>query len=113
MRFGEGDVVLVIFPWEEPDGRTEWKVRPAVVLEVDSVEERVLIQITTKNKSKITPGLWITKASEDGQKMGLLHDSFINVLKQKTIHIRDIKRAIGTCSERVMEKIHNIIKENK
>jgi hypothetical protein len=109
MRYNPGDVVLVHFPWDEADGTINWKLRPAVVLEINSPEERLLIQITSKNRSKTSPGVWITKESDEGHRMGLLTDSFINLAVKKELHVRDIVRVIGYCSETLMEKIRKKI----
>ncbi len=97
MPYDRGDVVLVHFPWENRDGDIEMKVRPGVVLRSEGDQERLIIQITSKNRSDKLPGKWILKASEVGIQMGILTDSFINYTVQRELHTRDIIRKIGYC----------------
>lgn len=109
MRFKPGDVVLVKFPWENSDGSVDFKVRPAVVWSIEGPQERLMIQVTTKNRSAKLPGVWIKKDSPEGKKMGLLMDSFINVGTQKEVRFIDITRLIGQCSEALMDRLEEEI----
>ncbi|GAA0890369.1 hypothetical protein GCM10009122_00470 [Fulvivirga kasyanovii] len=110
MRYQAGDVVTVYFPWRDEDGSIVMKERPAVVYEVDTVENRVLIQITSKNRSDKLPGIWVLKDSDAGKKMRLKKDSFINVSQMVNLNMRFIKRLIGFCP--LMEKIQEIIEDH-
>jgi len=109
-RYNIGDVVLVNFPWTNEDGTISYKIRPAIVREFSGDKERVIIQITSKNRSDKLPGIWVLKDSNEGQEMGLKADSFINVEIQAEIEFRDILRSIGTCP--YMEEIERLIEEN-
>ena len=107
--FDRGDVVLVHFPWTNNDGEIESKVRPGLVLRVEGPEERLIIQITSKNRSDQFPGKWVLKDSDLGQEMGLLVDSFIHYTKTAELHLRDIIRKIGYC--KIIDDIEDSIEE--
>lgn len=110
-RYDIGSVVLVKWPWEEVDGSIQMKVRPAIVYRLESDQDRLTIQLTSKNRSAQFPGLWILKESKEGKEMGLLQDSFVNITYQREIHMRDIIRQIGTC-HLIFDKIENLLGEN-
>lgn len=109
-RYAPGDVVLVYFPWETEDGTLDYKKRPAVVRSFEGDSDRLLIQITSTNRSDKLPGIWVTKDSKEGEQMGILSDSFINVGTQRVISLRDIDRLIGFCP--YMEEIEQLIDDN-
>ncbi len=110
--YDRGDVVLVHFPWTNEDGIIESKVRPGLILRVEGPQERLIIQITSKNRSDHFPGKWILKDSDIGREMGLLTDSFIHYTQQAELHFRDIVRKIGFCRliDEIEEYLENLDK---
>jgi len=97
-RFDRGDVVLVYYPWKDEHGDIQVKSRPGLVLHVEADQKRLIIQITSRNRTNQFPGQWILAQSDLGKEMGILKDSFVHYTKQKEISINDIKRKIGYCS---------------
>ena len=108
--YDRGDVVLVYFPWTNKEGNMEMKMRPGLVLRVEGPQERLVIQITSKNRSDNFPGKWIIKDSDLGKQMGLRMDSFVNYTVQKELTLRDIIRKIGYCGliDKIEEEIESI-----
>lgn len=102
MSYKVGDVVLVKFPWKDADGEIQIKPRPAIVLKEGNEFKCALIKITSKNRSNRLPGFWITKESKEGQEMGILMDSFINLTEAYWLSENLIFRVIG--------KYHNMDK---
>ncbi len=109
-RYDKGDVVLVHFPWIDAKGDSQAKSRPGVVLSVEADQVRLIIQITSKNRSNKLPGKWVLAKSHLGIQMGIRLDSFINYTEQAQLQIRDIKRKIGYCSiiEQIEDEIENL-----
>jgi len=93
-RFYSGDVILVLFPFKDGIGA---KKRPAVVIREDSLDEYLICQITSKNRSNEFKGFWVEKESEEGKKMRLLQDSFINAENYIVVRGIMIDKKIGTC----------------
>ena len=108
-RYDRGDVVLVYFPYRDENNNLVVKVRPAVILSLEGDQERIIIQVTSKNRSDKLRGLWVVKDSTDGREMGLRTDSFINITYQITITLRDIIRKIGYCP--LIDKIDEMLEE--
>lgn len=96
-RYSEGDVVLVHFPYIDNEGINQCKVRPGVVTEQSDHNEYLMVQITSKNRSKTNRGIWVLKDSPEGNMMGILTDSFINLEQSIELKVRDIVRKIGNC----------------
>ena len=109
-RYEVGEVVLVLFPYQDHNGDIQVKTRPGLIYQLDGDRERVIIQITTTNRSDKLPGKWIPKDSEIGKKMGLLADSFINAGTQLCLRFEDIIRVIGFCP--IMDEIEKIVEDN-
>lgn len=109
-RYDVGAVVLVHFPYKDHDGHIQVKPRPGIIYRLDGDRERVIIQITTTNRSNELPGIWVPKDSDKGKKMGILKDSFINVGTQLCLKFEDIIRVIGYCP--LMNEIDRIVEEN-
>lgn len=107
--FDRGDVILVYFPWKDENGEIQFKSRPGIVLHVEADQKRLIIQITSRNRSGQFPGKWVLANSKLGLEMGLKKDSFIHYTKQAEINIRDVKRVIGYCS--IIEDIQDELDE--
>ena len=74
-KFQRGDVVTVQFPFSDGIGS---KIRPAVVIREEYADEYLICQITKSNRSDKLQGFWILMDSEEGKKMGIKFDSFVN-----------------------------------
>lgn len=64
------------------------KPRPAAVV-ASSTEfgYELVIQVTSKNRSKTNKGIWVLKNLPEGKAMGIFCDSFINIYNCMLIHI--------------------------
>ena len=74
-KFHRGDVVIVQFPFKDGIGS---KIRPAVIIREEYTDEYLICQITKNNRSDKLRGFWILQDSDDGRKMGIREDSFVN-----------------------------------
>lgn len=92
MKYSEGDVVLVLFPYRE---KTQVKIRPALILEVLPNAYKICQITKTDLRPKSKKGIWIEKASDAGKSMKLKFDSFINLSFIIPITDAFIKRKIG------------------
>ncbi len=91
MLYEKGDVILVLFPYEE---KNMTKKRPALVLDVHE-GYYTICQITSRNKTGQSPGMWILKDSPLGRQMGIMTDSFINLGRTVKITEDFIDKKIG------------------
>ena len=97
-RYERGDVLTVHYVYfDNKLGKLVDKPRPVVVYEESSHDERLVIQITKKDRSDKLPGIWVEKNSDAGRKMGLKMDSFINVTETVEITFDDVIETIGRC----------------
>ena len=93
-----GDVVLVLFP--HSDLRTA-KPRPALVVQSDNLQTglpQVIVAMITSNRSRSShpSRVFITLASPDGLRSGLLTDSVVMSDNLATIAEIAIDRVIGS-----------------
>lgn len=89
-----GDIVVVLFPYSEKDGRA--KPRPALIIREDCVEEYYLCQITTTDRSDKLAGKWITVDSPEGKEMGITKNSFVNYEHRTLLKKIFVSKKIGT-----------------
>lgn len=92
------------------------KVRPAVVVQNDNLNDRLdstVVAIITSNntRSEIEPSqLLVDINTPDGKQTGLLHDSTVKDEYLDTVDQRDIVRKIGGFSPELMERFAQCIK---
>ena len=113
LRVSRGDVVLL--PIAFVSGRGV-KVRPAVVVQDDNLNQRlnstvVAIVTSTSTRAHSEPSqLYIDIATPDGRQTGLLHDSTVKAEHLDTVDRRDIVRKIGTFSPALMQQLERCMK---
>jgi mRNA interferase MazF len=102
-----GDVVLVDWPYSD---RTGSKLRPAVVIQADFlnelIDDTVLVQITTKKHGLAE--VEIDPAQETLS--GLLHISYLTGMNLLTIDQVLVVRALGVLSAETLDKINACLK---
>ena len=107
-KVSRGDVVLLPIAFVSGSGT---KVRPAVVVQDDSLNRRlnstmVAIITTTNRRAQREPSqLFIDVATPDGRETGLLHDSTIKAEHVDTVDQGDVLRVIGHLSDELMTKL--------
>ena len=89
-----GDVVLVLFPFREKDGRA--KPRPSVIIREDCIDEYYLCEITTTDRSDKLAGKWILVDSTEGRQMGITQNCFVNYENRVNLIKRVVHKKIGT-----------------
>lgn len=106
LRVRRGDVVLIPISFVSGAGA---KVRPAVVVQSDHLNEKlhstVIAVITSTNKrAMFEPSqLFIDLKTHEGNQTGLLHDSTVKCEHLDTVDRRDIQRVIGTFSPTLLK----------
>ena len=112
-KFHRGDVVLLPISFVSGVGT---KVRPAVVVQNDSLNVRlnstvVAIITSTNARSEIEPSqLLFDISTPEGKQTGLLHNSTVKAEHLDTVDQRDIVRKIGGFSPTLMERLEQCIK---
>jgi len=96
MKFKEGDVVIAPYTWKDDEGKIKFKFRPAVVYQIESDTEHLMIKCTHVNRSSKFPGKWVLSESEEGKVMGLDVDTFIHYSETLIIDEKYCK-LIGHC----------------
>jgi mRNA interferase MazF len=101
MRSNRGDVVLVLFP--DSNLRTA-KRRPALVVQADDLNTglpQTIVAMITSNMSRAghPSRISVSRASSQGQQMGLLTDSVVMTDNLATILENEIDRVIGQCAD--------------
>ena len=109
MTMLRGDVVLVHVPFS---GTTSGKVRPAVVVQNDRLNqllrETVILEVTSNVRNLHQPNQVLVEQSTPG--CGLLMDSVVCCERIHTIPQADIQRVIGCLPEAVMQQIAGALK---
>ncbi len=101
MRSDRGDVVLVLFP--DSNLRTA-KRRPAIVVQADGLNtglSQTIVAMITSNMGRAghLSRVSVSRASSQGQQMGLLADSVVMTDNLATVLENEIDRIIGRCSD--------------
>ena len=113
MKVSRGDVVLLPIAFVSGQGT---KVRPAVVLQNDSLNARLnstVVAIITSTNVRVhtePSQLFIDVNSPDGRRTGLLHNSTVKGEHVDTVDQRDVLRKIGTFSPELIERLEVCIK---
>ena len=91
-----GDVVLCKFPFRQDP--SQFTVRPALVMRViNNWISYKLAQITSTDRRDKLCGAWIKQKSNEGMKMRLRNDSFINLSNILEVPAFGISRLLGNC----------------
>ena len=107
-----GDIVLLPIAFVSGQGT---KVRPAVVVQNDSLNNRlnstvVAIITSTNVRSQQEPSqLYVDIATPEGKQSGLLNNSTIKAEHLDTVDQRDIVRVIGHLPEPIMRRLDQCI----
>ena len=115
MTVRRGDIVLLPFPFSEGVGG---KVRPAIVVQSDTNNERLkntivaMITSTTDRAEHEPTQLLIDVNTQEGKQSGLLHTSAIKCENVLTVEQRLIVRTIGTLPRGVMAQVDLCLKES-
>jgi mRNA interferase MazF len=112
-KFLRGDIVLLPIAFVSGRGT---KVRPAVVVQSDSLNVRLqstMIAVVTSNTSRaaVEPTqLLIDLSTPDGQKTGLLRNSTIKCEHIDTVDQADIVKKIGVLPAALLAKLDDCLK---
>jgi len=113
MKVSRGDVVLVPIAFVSGQGT---KVRPAVVIQDDSLNARLnstIVAIITSTNVRVQTEptqLFVDVSSLDGRRTGLLHNSTVKGEHIDTIDQRDAVCKIGTFSPALLQRLEACIK---
>ena len=112
-QLDRGDVVLLPIAFVSGTGV---KVRPAVVVQNDNLNQRlntvvVAIITSTNIRSHTEPTqLFIDLATPEGKLTGLLHNSTVKCEYLDTIDRRDIHRVIGSFPPVLVQRLDDCLK---
>lgn len=113
MKVNRGDVVLLPIAFVSGAGS---KVRPALVIQEDSLNRRLnstvvaIITSTNQRAGREPTQLLVELAAADGRETGLLHDSTVKAEHLDTVDQRDIVRVIGRFSPALMTQVEACIR---
>lgn len=113
MKVSRGDVVLLPIAFVSGVGT---KVRPAVVIQDDSLNARLnstVVAIVTSTNVRVQTEptqLFIDISTPDGRRTGLLHNSTVKGEHIDTVDQRDVVRKIGTFSPALLQRLEVCIK---
>ncbi len=111
MSPSRGDVVLVDYPYTD---RTGTKVRPALVVQSDSLNSRIadtiVVAITRSTHRASATQLFIDLATPDGGKSGLRMNSMVQCENVLTIDQRFIVARIGALTAALMGQVDTCLK---
>lgn len=111
MSVSRGDVVLVDYPFSD---RTGSKVRPALVVQADTLNHRitdtVLAAISRSTHRASAEQLLIEISTPDGARSGLRQNSMVQCENLLTFDQRWIITKIGELSGPLMQQINECLK---
>src|SRR4051812_21534288 len=111
MNYSRGDIVLVDFPFSD---RTGSKVRPALVVQVDSLNSKIadtiLAAVSRSAHRASATQLLISLGTPDGSQSGLRQDSMIQCENLITFDQKLILTKIGNLSPALMHQISDCLK---
>jgi mRNA interferase MazF len=111
MSFSRGDVVLVDYPFSD---RTGSKVRPALVVQANSLNQRItdtiLAAISRSTHRASTEQLFIDISTPEGSQTGLRQESMIQCENLLTYDQRLIITRIGSLSAPLMQRVNVCLK---
>ena len=105
-----GDVVLVEFPYSD---RTGSKLRPAIVVQQDALNQRrddtILAAISRTRRFAATEVL-IDVSTPDGQQSGLHHSSVIDCALLATFDQSLVHHTLGRLTDALMQQVDRALK---
>jgi mRNA-degrading endonuclease toxin of MazEF toxin-antitoxin module len=113
VKVSRGDVVLLDSPFSDASGR---KVRPAVVVQKDSINRRlsstiVVLVSKTVHRARIQPTQFLIEAdSPEGKAAGLHFDSAVVCTHLYTVHDKFINHRIGRLPPSLMPALDASLK---
>ncbi len=112
MSLQRGDVVLVDYPYA---GGGRSKVRPALVIQNDRDNVRLLNTIVTQITSVVRRAmeptqLLVDTATPEGQATGLRQDSVVNCVNLLTLDQSKVLRKLGVMSAGLMQQVNVCLK---
>ena len=111
MSVSRGDVVLVDYPFSD---RTGSKVRPALVVQTDTLNQRItdtiLVAISRSTHRASGTQLLIDLNTPEGAHSGLRQDSMVQCENILTFDQRLIIASIGSLSSPLMQRIDACLK---
>jgi mRNA interferase MazF len=111
MSFSRGDIVLVDYPFSD---RTGSKVRPALVVQNDTLNARItdtiLVSISRSTHRASGTQLFIDLGTADGAKTGLRQNSMVQCENLLTHDQRLILLKIGTMPAVLMPQVDDCLK---
>src|SRR5207253_2956647 len=112
MRVSRGEIVLVDYPFSD---RTGSKVRPALVVQADSLNHRIddtILAAISRSTHRAGPTQhFIDIATAEGAATGLRQNSMIQCENLLTYDQRLILRAIGRLSQPMMQQINGFLRK--
>jgi len=112
MSVSRGDIVLVDYPFSD---RTGSKVRPALVVQADSLNRRItdtILAAISRSMHRASPTqLFIDISSPEGVQTGLRQDSMIQCENLLTFEQRSVIATIGRVSAPLMQRVSECLKE--
>ena len=113
LKLSRGDVVLLPIAFVSGVGT---KVRPAVVVQEDSLNRRLnstivaIITSTNRRAQQEATQLFVDVGTSEGQQTGLVHNSTVKAEHLDTVDQRDVVRIIGRFSDPLLNQLENCIK---
>ena len=111
MSFSRGDVVLVDYPFSD---RTGSKVRPALVVQADCLNQRVtdtiVAAVSRSTHRASAEQLFIDISTPEGSQTGLRQNSMIQCENLLTYDQRLIITKIGTLSAPLMQRANECLR---
>ncbi len=113
LKLSRGDVVLLPIAFVSGVGT---KVRPAIVVQDDSLHRRLnstivaIVTSTNHRAQQESTQLFVDVGTLEGQQTGLIHNSTVKAEHLDTVDQRDIVRVIGRFSDPLLDKIERFIK---
>ncbi|MEX0702122.1 MAG: type II toxin-antitoxin system PemK/MazF family toxin [Planctomycetales bacterium] len=111
MKVSRGDVVLVDYPFSD---RTGSKVRPALVVQADSlnrrIEDTILAAISRSVHRASVTQLFIDLATPEGAGTGLRQNSMVQCENLLTYDTRLVLTKIGSLPISLMQRVDECLK---
>jgi mRNA interferase MazF len=111
MSVSRGDVVLVDYPFSD---RTGSKVRPALVVQADTLDRRItdtiLASISRSTHRASTEQLFVDISTSEGRRTGLRQNSMIQCENLLTYDQRLVITKIGELSAPLMQQVSDCLR---
>jgi mRNA interferase MazF len=112
MRVSRGEIVLVDYPFSD---RTGSKVRPALIVQTDSLNQRIddtILAAISRSTHRASPTqLFIDIATPEGALTGLRQNSMIQCENLLTYDQQFIFKAIGRLSLPMLQQVNDCLRE--